>query len=147
MKYWMSIIKGIIELNDKIFLNNKSIYSLYINIKAKAIRCINFYCRDYYEDMKAIHNDFINPLINVIAEIKPQEEFSKLTKVVLNYFKTIFEKKRTDSLNKDFLPYFIRTMIVPNMRITEKELEDFEDNPNNFLRIELDEADVESSKL
>lgn len=132
-------------MNEGLFISNKDIFKLYINIKAKAIRCWNFYCKDYYEDIKTYHNDFINAMINVIQEIKPQEEYIKLTKVVLTYFKTLYEKKRFESLNKDFLIYFIKSMIVPNMRLTEKELEDFEDNPNNFLRIELDETDIDSS--
>ncbi len=146
---WINILKASIEFTlPSIFLNNIYIFKAFLRLKTKTMRALNLYCYNYYEDFKDYHDSFIQPVWNLLMITKIDDVYYKLTKELLEYYKVLFNNDRIDA-QKFNLPeisqHIIQNLIIPNMKLSSKELDDFEDNPVNFLKVELEEVDMESS--
>jgi exportin-2 (importin alpha re-exporter) len=149
---WMNVVKAVIELNlpQEIFQKFKNIFKAFLQLKTKTMRSLNLYCYNYYEDFKEYHDSFIQPVWNMVIITKNNEIFYKLNKELLEYYKVLFNNDRINSQYfniTEISQHIIQNLIIPNLKLTDKEMDDFEDNPVNYLKVELEEVDMESSKF
>ena len=145
---WMKIILAFINLNvPPKFLNDRNISRLYLKLKTKTLRALNLYCYSYYDDFTEYHDSFIEPVWNMLMMTKTDEIFFKLTKELLDYFKVLFNNNRLPlTFNiPEITKHITENLIIPNMKMTNQDLDDFEENPINFLKVEFEEVDMESS--
>jgi exportin-2 (importin alpha re-exporter) len=146
LKSWIGILKGSLDFSMGIPSNDRVLNSLFIKVKKVAMKALNLYCNNYYEDIIQSHNDFLPSVWNLLNLIKHDETYAKLIREILDYYKILFQYKRTVGFESSTIQHLINNLIIPEMRMTNKEMDDFEDNPINFLKIELEEADMDSSK-
>lgn len=144
LESWMNLLKGALELNIK--LEDPNILHLFIKTKSVAMKCLNLYCNNYYEDFMRYHDNFLPVIWKLVLTIKEEEAYLKLTRELLDYYKILFQYKRTKNIDQSSVQMLINNLVIPNMKMTGKEIDDFDDNPINFLKIELEEADMDSSK-
>lgn len=150
---WMKIILAFINLNipNVYFSGNNSheISRLYLKLKTKTMRALNLYCSSYYEDFAEYHNTFIEPVWNLLIMTKNDESFFKLTKELLDYFKILFNCNRLPvNFNiAEITKHITENLIIPNMKLTSKDMDEYEENPISFLKVEFEEVDMDSSKI
>jgi len=147
---WMKILLAFINLNlPANFLTDRNISRLYLKLKTKTLRALNLYCNSYYEDFVEYHDNFIEPVWNMLVMTKSDEIFFKLTKELLDYFKILFNCNRLPSNFNipQITKHITENLIIPNMKMTSKDLDDFEENPISFLKVEFEEVDMDSSKF
>ncbi len=148
LQEWITI------LNDTVLLPNKSsnmslvkdLKDLVLKLKAKTLKNINLYYSNYYEDIDQYVQLFCSSVWTVMCQCKTKDNFSKLMKELLDFFKFGFQMRRMNNLNMQQLNQIIENIILPNMVMSEKEIEDFKDNPVEFLKIEFEEYDMSSNK-
>ena len=145
LKTWMGILKGTLETQE---INNLDIncLRLFLGVKSTVMKCLNLYCNNYYEDILAYHNDFFAPVWNLTLIVKHEDLYSKLIRELLDYYKILFQYTRQHGFDEKTIQHLVNNLIIPEMRMTNKEVDDFQDNPINFLKIELEEADMDSNK-
>lgn len=69
------------------------------------------------------------------------ENNQKLIRSILKYFagfSTLFEYQE---LTKNDLNDLFSLVIMPNLSLTSQEIENFEDNPEEFIKIDIEESD------
>ena len=120
-------------LNDTLLLPNKTgdinnnidpvIYELILKVKAKTLKNINLYYSNYIKD-----------------------NYSKLMKELLDFFKSGFQMGKINNLNMEQLNQIFEYIILPNLSMSQQEIEDFQENPVEFLKIEFEEYDMNSNK-
>lgn len=146
---WMNILKAAIEFTlPSVFFNDINIFKAFLRLKTKTMRALNLYCYNYYEDFKDYHDSFIQPVWSLLLITKNDDVYYKLTKELLEYYKVLFNNDRINSKNiniTEISQHIIQNLIIPNMKLSSKELDEFEDNPVNYLKVELEEVDMESS--
>lgn len=142
---WINILKGSLNFQIAFNLNDHHLTNLYIKTKKRAMAGLNLYCRNYSEDIAQYYNQFIPCVWNLIGFVKHEQIYEKLIKEMLDYYKIIFQHNRHQDLDMQSVQYLINNMILAEMRLTAKELDDFEDNPTHFLKVELEEVDMDSS--
>lgn len=147
---WMKIILAFINLNcPSRYFSDQNVYLLNIKLKTKTLRSLNLYCSSYYEDFSDYHDTYIEPIWNLLLLTKSDEVFYKLTRELLDYFKILFNTNRLPmNFNiPEITKHITENLIIPNMKMTSKEMDDFEDNPISFLKMEFEEVDMDSSKF
>lgn len=144
LKAWMDILKG--SLDFSVPLDNPYDLNLFLKVKKTAMRCLNLCCNNYSEDIVDYHNNFIQSVWNLVTLVKQEDSYSKLVRELLDYYKILFQYNRSSGFNPDTIQHLINSLIIPNMTMTNKELDEFEENAINFLKVELEEADMDSSK-
>ena len=143
---WMKILNGVLDID--LNLEGQNIFRSYIKMKTIGMRALNLYCTNYYDDISEYHNNFIGTVWKMLKYARTDIVYAKLVKQLLDYYKTLFQYNRTANMfNQDAVQLLIDNLVIPNLQLTSKELDDFEDNPINFTRIELEEVDMDSSKI
>ncbi len=146
LQSWFQILKGAIDFSIPISSNDSALHRLYIKVKKVVMRALNFYCNNYYEDFAQYHDSFLGSVWNLFTQVKPEQKYEKLIKQLLDYYQNLFKYNRASGFDGNAIQTLINNLIIPEMKLTAKELDDFEDNPINFLKIELEEIDMDSSK-
>jgi exportin-2 (importin alpha re-exporter) len=139
---WMAILRASIDFTLNI--TDVPMNSLFLKVKKSSMKSLNLYCNNYYEDFSQFHNDYYASVWSLVQIIKHEQHYEKLIKELLVYYKILFQFRRCN-LDSDSITLLINNLIIPEMRLTGKELDDFEDNPINFLKVELEESDMDSS--
>ena len=149
LEEWVNI------LNDTLILPNKTavldhiddnLQHLAIKVKAKALKNINLYYSNYFDDIEKYATHFSSSVWTLMCQNKIRDNYSKLTKELLDFFKTAFQMERIKSINLEQIKQIFEFIIFPNLTLTNKECEDYKDNPIEFLKIEFEEYDMSSNK-
>ena len=149
LQEWINILNDTVLLpNQNSNMNNIDINlrDLVLKLKAKTLKNINLYYCNYYEDVEKYVQQFSKSVWIVMCTCKINDNFSKLMKELLDFFKCGFQMKRINDLNMEQLNQIIEYIILPNMSISQKEKEDYLDNPVEFLKVEFEEYDMSSNK-
>ena len=149
LQEWINILIDTVLLpnkNSNMNNINKNLFDMVIKLKAKTLKNINYYYYNYYEDVENYIQQFSSSVWTVMCTCKINDNFSKLMKELLDYFKCGFQMRRMNNLNMEQLNKIIEKIILPNMTMSEKEIEDFLDNPVEFLKVEFEEYDMSSNK-
>ena len=109
------------------------------------LQCLNLYCSNYFDDIKKYHDGFIEIIWNLTKILNQEDQYARLSKRIMDYYNNLFQYKRV-LFNPERIQFLVDFLIVPNMNLTSKEIDDYEDNPLNFLKIELEETDTESCR-
>lgn len=115
-----------------------------LKLEKRALTLLNLCCSNYSEDIKDYQGNFFPVVCELVQRVKHEEPYSKVIRELLDYFKFIFRYNR--GIDENFVQQLVNNLILPEMKLTGKEIEDFNDNPVNFLKIELEEADMDSNK-
>ena len=145
LKDWLNILANTLSFNI-INISNNNVYEKCINLKAKTMKNINLYYSNYYDDIYNYVSPFYNIIWNITTMIKKIDSYSKLTRELLDFFKICFSREILKNLDDNQINNLIQNLISPNLQMTEKEQEEFEDNPVSYLKVELEENDMESNK-
>lgn len=149
LQEWISILNDTFLLPNKtsnINLVNASCHELVLKLKAKTLKNINLYYSNYYEDIDQYVLQLSGAVWTVMSQIKINDNYSKLMKELLDFFKYGFQMRRFNNLNMDQLNTIIENIILPNLSMVEKERQEYLDNPIEFLKIEFEEYDMNSNK-
>ena len=149
LQEWINILIDTVLLpnkNSNMNNINKNLFDMVIKLKAKTLKNINYYYYNYYEDVENYIQQFSSSVWTVMCTCKINDNFSKLMKELLDYFKCGFQMRRMNNLNMEQLNKIIEKIILPNMTMSEKEIEEFLDNPVEFLKVEFEEYDMSSNK-
>ena len=154
LKEWLSVLNNLLVLPG-----NNANYSLatddvskewVLKLKAKTMKCINFYFQQYYDDIKDYTNPFYNSIWLVMQSIlSNQFSFGKLAKELLYFYSHTIRFNRIDNksiINEQTAEHIIYKLVIPNMQLTQEELDHLEDNQNEFLKQEFEEADITSNR-
>ena len=146
LKEWIEILQG--SLKFTIHFND--VYNQMIKVKGKAMKCINLYFSNYYDDMKPegldYTKDFYSLVWQLITMVKEVDEYSKLIRELLEFYRINFQYKHIGNLSENEIKQLIQNLITPNLTMSEKEQDEFEENPVGFLKVELEETDMDSNK-
>jgi exportin-2 (importin alpha re-exporter) len=145
----MNVIKTLLSIDPSITLNKSNhVSKAFIKFKTKGMECLNLYCANYYDDIINYHNEFLAVVWNLLSFIKTDDiNYSKLIKELLDYYKILFQYNRAEGFSYEIIQQLINTLVLTNMQMTSQEMDEFEDNPINFLKVELEEADMDSSNI
>lgn len=141
---WMRILKSVIDIDLNL---DGQMFRYFIKMKTIGMRCLNLYCVNYFDDFYDYHNGFIQSVWNLLKYARTDIMYAKLVKQLLDYYKTLFQGNRASGMfDQNAVQLLIDNLVIPNLQLTSKELDDFEENAINFTRIELEEVDMDSSK-
>lgn len=119
----------------------------FLQLNIISLKLWNKYISSYYDDIKDYFSELINPIWGLMLQSKDfdKEESYSLINEILEYFKALALFKRYQFEMND-ITNLITCLILPQISISNKEINDFEDNPIAYLKSELEEADYLSNQ-
>ena len=139
---WITILSNALAFECTV----PQLYDAFIALKSKTMKCVNLYFLNYYDDIVNYVNGFYPLIWKLIPVIKQNDPYSTFTKQLLMFYRNSFQCGYLKNIPLNDVNTIISQMILPNLKMTQVEYEDFEDNPINFLKVELEESDMDSNK-
>ena len=147
---WITILNETLLLPNKtgdINNINPSLHRLILRLKAKTLKNINLYYSNYYEDIEKYAPNLSSSVWTLMCKSKIiNNNYSKLMKELLDFFKSGFQMGKINNLNMDQLNQIFEYIILPNLSLSSQERNQFLENPVEFLKIEFEEYDMSSNK-
>jgi exportin-2 (importin alpha re-exporter) len=118
------------------------------NVKADICEVLELYTHKYDDDFGRFTQVFITSAWNLLSSIGPETKYDNLVSKALHFLTAIAGTSRhAQSFNdENVLNQVVEKVVLPNVALRETDLEQFEDEPIEFIRRDLEGADTDSRR-
>ncbi|KAF0990515.1 hypothetical protein HZS_5590 [Henneguya salminicola] len=145
---WFSSFLVLLKLNlNCLSQSNKKIIIKLDKVKAKIIQVGTMFIHKYSEDIQSFTNSLIETVWQLSVTSFREDTLDELVSECINFMRVAFSKTSMATLfeQKDSLINLCTHIIVPNIMVQPHDEERFEDDPDDYVRLEL-EGDVGSRR-
>lgn len=123
-------------------------------LKSNIIEIVNLYTQKYDEEFEPYLQDFIMKIWQLLTEAQESPRFDTLVFTGMQFLCTISKRTQTNKIFGEDNPnntdgpiqQIFSKIIVPNSRLRETDVENFEDNPDEFIRSDLEGSDTDTRR-
>lgn len=106
------------------------------------------YAQKYDEEFASHLPQFVNDVWNLLVIIGPQAKYDLLVSNALSFLSTVADRKQYQHLFADpaVLSSICEKVILPNIQFRNLDEELFEDNPEEYIRRDIEGSDVDTRR-
>ncbi|XP_076749811.1 chromosome segregation 1 [Xylocopa sonorina] len=117
-------------------------------LKSQVCDNIGLYAQKYDEEFQPYLPDFVTAVWNLLTSTGQQPKYDALVSNALQFLATVADRAQYRSLfeNPTTLSSICEKVIIPNMEFRESDNELFEDNPEEYIRRDIEGSDVDTRR-
>ncbi|XP_068624899.1 exportin-2 [Battus philenor] len=117
-------------------------------LRTEVCECAALYALKYEEEFEPHAPSFVTAVWTVLLATGPQTKYDALVSNALAFLAKVAEKKRYQNLFEDpgTLSSICEKVVIPNMEFRESDMELFEDNPEEYVRRDMEGSDVDTRR-
>ena len=117
-------------------------------VKAGICEVITLYMQKYEDAFGELCKPFITSTWNLLTTIGPQTKFDILVSKALQFLTAVASlDKHAENFNNDnILGEVVEKVILPNVSLRESDIEQFEDEPIEYIRRDLEGSDADTRR-
>ncbi|XP_048484090.1 exportin-2 [Plutella xylostella] len=117
-------------------------------LRTEICECCALYALKYEEEFTAHAPPFVTAAWGVLLATTPQTKYDALVSNGLNFLAKIAEKNIYKNLFEDpaTLSSICEKVVIPNIEFRESDMELFEDNPEEYVRRDIEGSDVDTRR-
>ncbi|CAK1543500.1 unnamed protein product [Leptosia nina] len=117
-------------------------------LRTEVCECAALYALKYEEEFGPYAPGFVTAVWNVLLSTGPQTKYDALVSNALTFLAKVAEKNAYKSLFEDpaTLSSICEKVVIPNMEFRESDMELFEDNPEEYVRRDIEGSDVDTRR-
>ncbi|XP_063387881.1 exportin-2 [Cydia fagiglandana] len=118
------------------------------DLRCEVCECAALYALKYEEEFAPHAPGFVTAVWHVLLATGPQAKYDALVSNALTFLAKIAEKNSYKSLFEDpaTLSSICEKVVIPNMEFRESDMELFEDNPEEYVRRDIEGSDVDTRR-
>merc|ERR1719419_2106444 len=109
---------------------------------------IGLYAHKYEEEFQPYMQKFVEAVWNLLMNHGAEVKYDLLTSNAIQFLASVAERHQYKSLFEDpaTLASICEKIIIPNIQLRECDIELFEDNPEEYIRRDLEGSDVDTRR-
>lgn len=117
-------------------------------LRSEVCECVSLYALKYDEEFAPHASIFVTAVWTVLLSTGPQAKFDNLVSNALSFLAKIANKHNYKNLFEDpaTLSSICEKVVIPNMEFRESDMELFEDNPEEYVRRDIEGSDVDTRR-
>ncbi|CAL7948889.1 unnamed protein product [Xylocopa violacea] len=117
-------------------------------LKSQVCDNIGLYAQKYDEEFQPYLPDFVTAVWNLLTSTGQQPKYDALVSNALQFLATVADRAQYRNLFEDptTLSSICEKVIIPNMEFRESDNELFEDNPEEYIRRDIEGSDVDTRR-
>ncbi|XP_014260192.1 exportin-2 [Cimex lectularius] len=146
---WMECFQVLLRLQDKrLESDSDSEPGLIESVKTQVCDNISLYAQKYDEEFRPFLPGFVTDIWNLLINTSSQVKNDILVSKALKFLSTVAERDMYKNLFEEasVLSDILTKVIIPNLQFREEDLELFEDNPDEYIRREVEGLDSETRR-
>jgi exportin-2 (importin alpha re-exporter) len=106
------------------------------------------YAHKYEEEFSPYMKQFVTAVWNLLLTVGPQTKYDLLASNAIQFLASVADRQQYKGLFEDkaTLSSICEKIIVPNIKMRQLDVEQFEDNPEEYIRRDLEGSDVETRR-
>ena len=118
------------------------------SLKAAIIENLVLYSEKYEEEFQKYMAPFTQQIWMLLRNVRPVPRFDPVVTTALRFLTSAVKKPWNKELfaQEGFLKAICESVVIPGLRLRDEDEEDFEDNPIEYIRRDMEGADGESRR-
>ena len=145
LKPWMEHLHSLLVTDNKLLDTNDDEETGPLElIKSQICAIAGMFAQKYDEDFASYLPNFVQSVWNLLVTTDTKPKHDLLVSTAIEFLASVIERPAYKSLFEDenMLRNICQNVIIPNMQFRESDEELFEDNPEEYLRRDLEGSDV-----
>ena len=151
MQVWMNGFLELLTAGESVKLlqtDDEDEPGLFEDLRSQICDNIGLYAHKYEEEFQPYMQKFVMAVWNLLLSLGPQVKYDMLTSNAIQFLASVADRQQYKSLFEEpsTLASICEKIIVPNMEMREIDVELFEDNPEEYIRRDLEGSDVDTRR-
>lgn len=112
-------------------------------VKTEICRAVALYADNYSDDFKPFAQQFALTIWSLLTRLNLSPSFDELIGTAMRFLSTLAARSHHCSMFEggDTLKIVCEQVILPNLYLRELDIEEFEDNPEEYIRKDIEKSD------
>ena len=117
-------------------------------VKAEICEAMTLYMQEYEDAFGELCQPFITSTWNLLTTVGPETKFDILVSKALHFLTSVASigKHAQNFNNEDILGQVVEKVVLPNVSLRESDIEQFEDEPIEYIRRDLEGSDADTRR-
>jgi len=148
MSLWMPRFLELLTLDNKLLVTDDDEPGVLEELRSQICDNIGLYAHKYEEEFQPYMQQFVTAVWNLLLSTGSQTKYDLLVSNAIQFLASVADRPHYKNLFEDenILRSICEKIIVPNMELRECDVELFEDNPEEFIRRDLEGSDVDTRR-
>ncbi|XP_050543879.1 exportin-2 [Daktulosphaira vitifoliae] len=149
MKTWIVNFQNLLELEIvELETNSDDETGLLHQIQSQICENVSLYAQKYEEEFSAYMKDLVTIIWKLLIKTGPKPKYDTLVINALQFLSTTVVKPQYKELFNDpsVFSAICEKVAIPNMQFKESDEELFEDNPEEYIRRDIEGSDVDTRR-
>lgn len=148
MNVWMKHFLDLLSFDNKLLQTDEEEAGLLEQLKSQICDNIGMYAEKYNEEFVPYLGGFVESVWNLLVNTGPQPKYDLLVSNAIHFLSIVANRSQNQHLfqAENVLDSISSKIIVPNMefRVSDEEL--FEDNPEEYIRRDIEGSDIDTRR-
>jgi len=148
MAVWMPRFHDLLTLSNPLLETDDDEPGVVEELRSQICDNIGLYAHKYEEEFQPYMSQFVTAVWNLLLATGPATKYDLLVSNAIQFLASVADRPHYKNLFEDpaVLSSICEKVILPNMEMRECDVEMFEDNPEEFIRRDLEGSDVDTRR-
>ena len=148
MTTWMPRFHDLLTLSNPLLVTDDDEPGVLEELRSQICDNIALYAFKYEEEFQPYMSQFVTAVWNLLLSTGAETKYDLLVSNAIEFLASVANRPHYKNLFEDdnVLSSICEKIIVPNMEMRECDVEMFEDNPEEFIRRDLEGSDVDTRR-
>lgn len=149
MSVWMQHFLELLSLDDRLLqTDTDEEMGLSEQLKAHICENITMYASKYGEEFQPFLQNFVQAVWSLLVSTGPEPKYDLLISAAIKFLTTVADRPSNRSLfeGEGVLNNLCSNVVIPNMQFRTSDEELFEDNPEEFIRRDIEGSDIDTRR-
>jgi len=148
MATWMPRFLELLTLHNPLLVTDDDEPGVMEDLRSQICDNIGLYASKYEEEFEPYMSQFVTAVWNLLLSTGTETKYDLLVSNAISFLASVADRLKYKNLFEDpnVLSSICEKVIVPNMEMRECDVEMFEDNPEEFIRRDLEGSDVDTRR-
>lgn len=149
MATWMFHFKALLQVDNKLLqTQDEDEAGVLEQVKSQICDNVTLYAQKYDEEFSPHLPDFVTAIWHLLVTTGPQVKYDLLVSNAIQFLASVAERPNYKGLfeESNTLSNICEKVIVPNMQFRTADEELFEDNPEEYIRRDIEGSDIDTRR-
>jgi len=148
MDVWMTHFLSLLAYENPLLASNSDDAGLLEQVKSQICDNVSLFAQNYGEDFGDYLPRFVTAVWNLLVTTSLEPKFDMLVSNAIQFISTVVYRPQYRSLfeNEESLKSICEKIIIPNLFLRDVDIEIFEDNPEEYIRKDIERSDTDTRR-
>ncbi|RWS11546.1 exportin-2-like isoform X2 [Dinothrombium tinctorium] len=149
MSTWMQHFLNLLSVDNNLLkTDDDEEAGLLEQLKSQICDNIAMYAQKYHDEFSTYLPGFVEAVWNLLINTGPEPKYDILVSNAIHFLSTVADRPQYENLfqAEGVLDSLCSKVIIPNMQFRQSDEEMFEDNPEEYIRRDIEGSDVDTRR-